>query len=233
MNNQPLSVSFAPYTRPTFASSTPPSNHLQITNVGQIPHILRELRADPNRANQITDVIIDEADWVEGDVEGDEGATPRAQEALSPSSTDSKSNDEVDTGSEIDNLDNDEAGATVAELLDEARSHNALQSFQWTGPNPWREGHRPRVFWDALWKSAATLKAVNLQFFEHELYYLHKYQEGVHPICFGILAPTDTATNRYRSPQDFHGLNYYISMQAERTATTAHSWIAGSPTPPR
>ena len=202
MSRKPISISIAPSPRPTFVLDSPPPYHLQIDNVENIPHVLRNLQADPDRAKGITNVVICEAEEEDEYSEAEE-IEPSDQEALPQDSAEPISKAEADSELETGHEDNNKAGTLVAELLDEVSG--GLDAFQWTGPNAWsgqqREGKRPALFWKALWKCAEKLQAINLQFFDHELHELHLAQDDVgwpvsHPFpAFDL--PSDTSLPQF------------------------------------
>jgi len=83
-------------------------------------------------------------------------------------------------------VDSSQASIGVATILDHVRREGSLESFSWTGYNMLRaRGKRPPAFWEALWKTAATLKNLDLWFYEHEPVLSPGYAPG--PVSFELL----------------------------------------------
>ena len=183
-----LSLSIPSDLQPTFASSSPPSWQLQINDIKKIPTILRELQAYPDRAKQFTNVVICESE-VEDDGKGLQNPVPSDQGALPQNSVGSIAQDKYKSDSKISDNNIEELSAAVVEILDNVRGDNGVDAFQWSGPDEWsgfeREGKRPAVFWETLWKSAERLRALNLQFFDRELNELHEAQDKVGALACG------------------------------------------------
>ena len=70
--------------------------------------------------------------------------------------------------------------------MDHVRQEGSLESFSWTDYNTLRaRGKRPLASWGALWKTAATLKNLDLWFYEHEPVLSPGYAPG--PVSFELL----------------------------------------------
>jgi hypothetical protein len=78
---------------------------------------------------------------------------------------------ESDTGSPLATHSLAYADSEIAKIINEIWSNGGLESFRWTGSaiNDIRVKRSP-LFWEALWKSASTLKTLDLEFYVHELH---------------------------------------------------------------
>ena len=93
--------------------------------------------------------------------------------------------------------DSSQASIDVATILDHVRREGSLESFSWTGYSMLRaRGKRPPAFWEALWKTAATLKNLDLWFYEHELVLSPGYAPG--PVSFELLQKLHLDVSRGR-----------------------------------
>ena len=70
--------------------------------------------------------------------------------------------------------------------MDHVRQEGSLESFSWTDYTMSRaRDKRPLASWGALWKTAATLKILDLSFYEHEPVLSLGYAPG--PVSFELL----------------------------------------------
>ena len=187
MSQRSLSISWPSTVTPTFASNAPRPHQLQIDDVEKIPGILDEPEVDSSCARQITDIIIceKESDEEEGEsVDEAEEAISSGQEPPSQNSTEFDEDANAEREAAFQAQETDRIGIGVAKLIDKVQSNgNGLESFQWTGPDPWSGHHdggkRPAKFWQALWNSASTLESLNFEFYVHEPHLLHEAQDVI------------------------------------------------------
>lgn len=95
-------------------------------------------------------------------------ALVKAVEIRDDDDDDESEHDEEPTVSSI-RTDSIQASKDVATILDQVHQEGRLESFSWTGNGMLRaRGERQPAFWEALWKTGATLKNLILWFYEHE-----------------------------------------------------------------
>jgi hypothetical protein len=129
---------------------------LKIGNLEGLSDIFRILDSDFSLAKQITAIEIDEKEVreLELDAEGDPPSTPP----------------EV-----FENY-----GIETSKIIEKVQECSGLGTFKWTGVA--EKNTRPAVFWESLWKSASTLKTLDIEFSTHELDKLSKLVSRSPPI---------------------------------------------------
>jgi hypothetical protein len=115
---------------------------IHINNLKNLSSVLSKVISDHSLAKRITAIEIDETKGEDLDADGDPiEFAPEAYEKY---------------------------GAGVAQLIETVYEPGRLDTFQWITGNS-EKISRPLVFWDSLWRTAAGLKHLDIDFTVHEL----------------------------------------------------------------